>query len=217
MNEKLILILNKTMNLSQKSLNVFRGIVQRYGSEYAKRRLWNEEFANGRWDFLDSSDDERVRLQVEKYANYGDILDLGCGSGTTSIELNENLYGFYTGVDISDVAVQKSRARTQEAGRSLRSEYCQSDILTYEPTRLYQVILYRDSIYYVPTARIVKTLNRYSAYLTRGGTFIVRMFDISGDRREILDLIESHFDVVERHIHGQTCVIVFRPLVAHPE
>jgi SAM-dependent methyltransferase len=201
------------MHLAQKARNVLRGLVQRYGPEKAKRQLWNGEFSTGRWNCLDQSGDESVHLQMEKYANGGGVLDLGCGPGTTSLELNPAAYSFYTGVDISDVAVQKARARAQELGRADRHEYCQSDILTYVPTRQYDVILYGDSIYYVPPRRIASMLARYSTYLTKDGVFIARMFDVSGKRQHILDTIESHFDVVEKHLHEQTqvCVIVFRP------
>jgi hypothetical protein len=39
------------------------------------------------------------------------------------------------------------------------------------------------------------------------------MFDVSGKHQHILDTIESHFDVVEKHLNEQTqvCIIVFRP------
>jgi 2-polyprenyl-6-hydroxyphenyl methylase/3-demethylubiquinone-9 3-methyltransferase len=162
---------------------------------------------------LDKTGDHGVHLSVEKYADNGGILDLGCGSGTTSIELNPGAYSFYTGVDISDVAVQKARKRAQEAGRADRNEYCRSDILAYVPARQYDVILYGESLYYVPLRRIAAMLARYSTYLTKRGVFIARMFDASGNRRRILDTIESHFEVVERHLHEQThvCVVVFRP------
>lgn len=202
------------MHLAQKARNVLRGLVQRYGPENAKRHLWNGEFSTGRWSCLDQTGDESVHLQIEKYANNGGVLDLGCGPGTTSLELNPAAYSFYTGVDISDVAVQKATARAQELGRADRNEYCQSDILTYVPTRQYDVILYGDSIYYVPPRKIAAMLKRYSTYLTKGGVFIARMFDVSGKRQHILDTIESHFDVVEKHLHEQTrvCIIVFRPV-----
>lgn len=202
------------MRLAQKAQNVLRGLAQRYGPKSIKRYLWNGEFFTGRWNCLDQTGDDSVHLQVEKYANHGGILDLGCGPGTTSIELNLAAYSFYTGVDISDVAIQKARTRALEAGRADRNEYCQSDIFTYEPARQYDVILYGDSIYYIPPRRIAPMLSRYSTYLTKGGVFIARMFDVSGKRRRILDTIESHCDVVEKHLHEQTqvCIIVFRPV-----
>jgi SAM-dependent methyltransferase len=129
--------------------------------------------------------------------------------------LNLAAYSFYTGVDISDVAVQKAQRRAHEAGRGDRNEYCQADILTYEPARQYDVILYGESIYYVPSGRIAAMLARYSRYLTESGVFIARMFDVSGKRQHILNTIESHFDIVEKHINEKTqvCIIVFRPFV----
>lgn len=199
--------------LAQKIRNTLRGLVQRYAPPSIKRHLWNREFSTGRWTCLERTVGESVHLQVEKYANQGGILDLGCGPGTISVELNPETYSFYTGVDISDVAIQKARTRALEAGRGDRNEYCQSDILTYTPTRQYNVILCGDSIYYVANRQIVPMLCRYSTYLTKQSVFIARIFDVSGKLRHTLDIVESHFDVVEKHIHEQTqmCIIVFRP------
>ena len=183
------------MNLERKARNVLRALVQRYGSAAAKRDLWNSEFSSGRWSCLDVTGEESVHTQIEKYASMGHILDLGCGTGTTGIDLNPSAYRFYTGLDVSDVAVQKARTRAREAGRSDRNEYFQSDILAYVPTRQCDVILFRDSIYYVPPRRIATMLARYSNYLTQHGVFIVRMFDVSAKHRHILDTIEGHFEV----------------------
>jgi len=74
------------------------------------------------------------------------------------------------------------------------------------------VILFRDSIYYVPRAKIKRMLDRYSQYLREGGVFIVRMSSVSGERKTILDTIESGFEVVEKGLSVQpnTVVIVFR-------
>ena len=52
-------------------------------------------------------------------------------------------------------------------------------------------------------------LNRYSRYLKVGGVFIARIY---GRRYQtILDLIDNHFDVVERHVYrDEIFVIAFR-------
>lgn len=199
--------------LAQKIRNAVRGLVQRYGPASLKRHLWNREFSTGRWTCLERTVGEGVHLQVEKYANRGGILDLGCGPGTISVEVNPETYSFYTGVDVSDVAIQKARTRSHEVGRADRNEYCQSDILTYTPTRQYNVILYGDSIYYIGNRQIAPMLCRYSTYLTKHGVFIARIHDVSGKLQHIIDIVESRFDVVEKHIHEQTqtCIIVFRP------
>jgi len=85
------------MNIQRKARNVFRALVQRYGSERQKKRLWDDEYASGRWNYLDETGELSVHSTVEKYASNGSILDLGCGSATASIELNPAVYSTYTG------------------------------------------------------------------------------------------------------------------------
>lgn len=204
------------MSLTQKMRNVSRALVQRYGPKPIKRYLWNREFAAGRWDCLDKTGGERGHAQIEKYAANGHILDLGCGSGTTSVELNPAAYSRYTGVDISDVAVQKAKDRAREAGRADRNDYYLSDIATYMPKEKYEVILFGDSIYYVPHNQLDALLKRYSEYLSENGVFVVRMHDTSGKHRRIVDAIESHYQLVEKDSRAvdqsTACVIVFRPV-----
>jgi len=201
------------MPLAEKAHNVFRGLAQRYAPQGIKRRLWNNEFFAGRWNCLDSTGEDPVNPYVEKYANHGCILDLGCGPATISTELKPDAYRLYTGVDISDVAVQKARIRALNVGRADRSEFFEHDILTYKPALLYDVILYGDSIYYIPPHRIVGMLQRYSKCLTSDGVFIARIFDVSGKLHTFIDTIESQFDVVEKHLNdtSQVCILAFRP------
>jgi SAM-dependent methyltransferase len=198
----------------QKARNAARGFIQRHGPEFLKRRQWNQEFSSGRWNCLDNTGDDRVHLLIENYSNKGNILDLGCGSGTTSIEVNAGEYAWYMGVDISDVAIQKARKRAEESGRLNQNEYFQSDILTYTPGRKCDVILFGDSIYYVPQRRIVPMLARYAEHLTDRGVFIARLFEVRGKGQIIVDTIKANFDVLETNIadESQALVIVFRPI-----
>jgi trans-aconitate methyltransferase len=199
------------MNVLRKSRNVVRGLLQRYGPEGVKRSMWNHEFADGRWKHLEGMATNSLYKHLEKYANHGSILDLGCGPGATGSELNFDSYRSYTGVDISDVAIEKAIKRTQELGRAGKNQYVQSDIESYVPRQQYDVLLFGDSLYYVPHQRMTPMLARYSKYLTRGGVFMARLFDVTGKHGAIVDAIESGFDVVEKHIYeSKVCVIVFR-------
>ena len=200
----------------QKVKNVFRGLLQRYGTQTMKKRLWDKEYSNGRWSCLEGSGDRSVPELVEKYANLGNILDLGCGPGSTSLEFNPESYTQYTGVDISDVAIDKARMRARAKNRAERNQYLQSDILTFEPAQVYDVILYGDSIYYIPQGQIAPMLNRYSQFLKSNGVFVARLFDISGKRHDILDKIQANFQVTESHTDRDgACLIVFRPFPAN--
>jgi SAM-dependent methyltransferase len=178
-----------------------------------KRRLWNTEFSGGRWNCLEKSPDDCVYPFVEKYAKGGSILDLGCGSGNTGNELDATSYKHYTGIDISDVAIEAARKRSGETKRNEKNDYYQSDIVNYVPADRYEVILLRDSIYYLPGAQIVQVLNRYSSYLKEGGVFVVRMYNSSGKYKTIVDTIERHFCVLEKHFLDQSraLVLTFRP------
>ena len=149
---------------------------------------------------------------VEKYANNGSILDLGCGSGSTGNELTPTTYHHYTGVDISEVAIAKARRRTEENGRGDKNRHFQSDLLEYAPTQQFDVILFRDSIYYVARGKIKAMLYRYSTYLKEGGVFIVRMADGSGEYKQIMDTIENHFEVLGTYSFDRpkAVVMIFR-------
>lgn len=195
-----------------KARGALRGLLQAYGTRHIKKRLWDVEFSKGRWDCLDRTPDDCVYPYLEKYANNGSILDLGCGSGSTGNELDTAVYEHYVGVDISGVAIAKAQERTEENRRTDRNSYRQSDIFSYVPDRRFDVILFRDSIYYVPHRQINAMLQRYAQYLEAGAVFIVRMAD--GDKYlDILRTIETHFTIVDKHVADdpKAVVLVFRP------
>jgi SAM-dependent methyltransferase len=200
------------MYLTQRARNVLRGLLQGYASANVKRALWNNEFTSGRWDCLQSTPGDCVYSYTEKYVNNGSILDLGCGSGNTGNELDVTKYQCYTGVDISDAALEKARLRSRDNLRADKNHYFQSDILNYVPSQDYNVILFRDSIYYIPPRQIRGMLDRYAKCLSEGGVFIVRICDVSGKYRAIVDIIERHFQIVEKRLFedSRTLVIAFR-------
>jgi len=154
-----------TMALARKVRNFSRALLQVYAPRTIKRYLWNSEFSQGRWDCLASTTGDCVYPIVEKYAVHGTILDLGCGSGSTGNELDATAYREYVGVDISDVAIEKAREKTEQNRRAEKNRYLQSDIVDYVPTGQCDVILFRDSIYYVEVGRIKPMLDRYAGHL----------------------------------------------------
>ncbi len=201
------------MRGTEKVRNVLRGLIQRYGTENIKRRLWNHEYRRGRWNCLDSMAADCVYTHIEKHAKNGDILDLGCGPGAVGSELNKVTYYSYTGVDICDVAIEKAKSRAKESGRSEKSTYFQSDILTYIPSQCFDVIFFGDSIYYFSWQRIKEILNRYSKNLKQDGAFIVRTWTMKDKHQTMVQNIEKAFDVLEKHSYAdsQIVVLVFRP------
>jgi len=184
-------------------------VIQRYGSARVKRMLWNKEFASGRWDCLESTPGDCVYPFIERYSQSGAVLDLGCGSGSTGNELDYGAYTLYTGVDISDAAIDKSVARTRQNGRDGKNDYYQGDIFRYQPTRPYDVILFRDSLYYIPHSNVKSMLDRYAQHLTGHGVFIVRMASGGENYRTFVQIIERNFVVLEKVFFEKLDALVF--------
>jgi SAM-dependent methyltransferase len=200
------------LDFPQRVRNKVRGILLAYGTKKIKRSLWNAEFAAGQWDHLARTLGDCLYQPLEQYGNGGSILDLGCGLGNTGTELAGNAYHDYTGVDISDVAIDKARKKAEEDCRTEKNRYIRSDILSYEPAQQFDVILFRDSIYYIPGSKVREMLARYSKFLKRGGVFIVRLWTGNGKYRSTVDFLEANFEIVEKRVSGpsDTVVLVFR-------
>src|SRR5690349_20992009 len=130
--------------------SMFRGFKQKWGSASAKRRLWNREYAVCPWRQEEEAADVVLCEMLGRHAHKGSILDLGCGAGNTVCELSDDAYERYTGVDVSDVALEKAAARSRANGAGARTEFLQSDILGFQPRTAFDVILFRESVYYVP-------------------------------------------------------------------
>jgi SAM-dependent methyltransferase len=186
-------------------------IMKRWGGAAAKKLLWDQEFANGQWDYLESTPDDPIYGCLEKYARQGSVLDLGCGSGNTGNELEWAKYGSYTGVDVSSVAVEKANARSRQNGREAKNEYVCADIENYAPRTVYDVILFRESIFYIPYSKVRQVLDRYANHLKPGGVFIVRMCD-RDKYAGIVGVIQKHYRVIDQVLLSKSkdIVIIFR-------
>ena len=208
------------MYIVERSMRFVRGFLLSYGPTNIKRRFWDKEYTEDKWNFADHTEGDCVYSHLEKWAAHKTILDIGCGSGNTATEMAPD-YESYVGVDISQAALDKAAKRSQECGRGKKNRFACSDFLAYVPERPYDVILFRESLYHVPLGKVKATLDRYSMYLKDGGVLIVRLF--AGDRQTnqikprptaMLNIIESEFDVIESRRYEQNglpAVVVFRP------
>jgi SAM-dependent methyltransferase len=209
------------MYIVRRTLTFLRGCLLSYGPTNIKKVVWDKEFSGDKWNFIDNTVGDCIYPYLEKYARGGDILDLGCGPGNTANELAATAYRSYVGVDISEAALAKAARRTKESGRADKNSFVVSDFLGYKPTREFDIILFRESMYHVPFGQVKAVLDKYSKNLKSGGVFIVRLY--AGDARPgnikrrvtaKLDLIKREFDTVEScHFDttGLPVVLVFRP------
>lgn len=213
------------MYIVQRTLTFARGFLLSYGPTGIKKAIWDKEFARDKWNFIDNTANDCVYTSLEEYARGGDILDLGCGPGNTANEITENAYQTYIGVDISESALAKGIKRTIENGRAEKNSFVCSDFLSYVPTRQFDVILFRESMYHVPYGQVLRLLAKYSKHLTSNGVFIVRLYLGNNHSDKVkfrvkrkIDLIKRTFDVVEERQYaraGTPIVLVFRPAQSH--
>jgi len=208
------------MSIVERSVRFVRGALLSYGPSPVKRLIWNREYSRKKWAFAENSIGDCVYEHLEKYAQHGSILDMGCGSGNTANELLATAYERYLGVDISQEALDKAAQRSKENGRQDKNHFDCGDLLTYAPQGQFDVILFRESMYHVPLGKIKSTLDHYTPYLKSNGVFIVRLFaaDFENNDKQrpnaMLAIMEQEFEVIERRqypVPGKPTVIVFRP------
>jgi 2-polyprenyl-3-methyl-5-hydroxy-6-metoxy-1,4-benzoquinol methylase len=195
-------------------------LLKTFGPKRVKQALWDREFSQGRWDYLDPDHAEAQALEkraiaytVERYANRGSILDLGCGSGRLSREINADSFSHYTAVDISNTAIQTAVEKCEEhLDHCERIEYIVDDILSFNPVRQYDVIVFQEVLYYFQKKEIENLFEMLALCLARGGNFITRLYD-----REkyawVVDIIRETCAIVEEEISQDDAAItlVFKP------
>ena len=185
-------------------------ILKKWGTAATKKAIWDAEFSSGQWDYLDSTGGDPIYPYLEKYSNHGTILDLGCGSSNTGNELDVSKYRSYTGVDISESAIRRALARCIKNRRQSKNEYVCEDISAYVPQMRYDIILFRESIFYIPRYQIRQVVNRYSHFLKESGVFVVRMCD-RNKYRSIVSLVERHYNVLAKSsLPDPDIILVFR-------
>jgi SAM-dependent methyltransferase len=209
------------MYIARRALTFVEGFLASYGPSSIKKWLWDRDFSRGKWDFIADTVGDCVYTHLEKHAQGGDILDLGCGPGNTANELASAAYRSYIGVDISEVALEKARKRTQENGREDKNSFVRSDFLGYASAQEFDVILFRESMYHVPYGQVLSILEKYCKHLKKNGVFMVRLYaaDIPTGKIKYrvtrkLNLIKREFDIVESCQYdkpGRPTVLVFRP------
>jgi SAM-dependent methyltransferase len=190
---------------------IIPALLKRWGSSATKQRVWDSEYKTGKWTYdregPNNESQEPVYGYLEKYGLGGSILDLGCGSGMTALEM-KNSFEQYVGVDVSDVAIEKARAALEDSDKAKKVSFSVSDIATFLPTGRFSIILFRESLYYVPQAKIKGMLDRYCSHLQPHGVFIIRLCDRSR-YKGIIGILEAHFQIVERYSSDKSTMIIF--------
>lgn len=123
-----------------------------------RRAIWEEAYAAGRWEFLQSVD-HRPRHYViagivrDRFAEGGaNLLDVGCGYATLYRVLGRHAAS-YTGIDLSENAIRQCRTAFQD---DPRCSFETVGLEAYHPDRTFDVVVLNEVLYYLPIRSIAE-------------------------------------------------------------
>src|SRR4029079_17290025 len=124
------------------------------------------------WDYLEEIEEQPRLSVVAAYCHYfkpgASILDIGCGTGNLQRHLNPAKYAAYTGIDFSRVAIERANRR-----REANAEFVCVNAESYEPTKLFDVIIFTECLYYF--TQPLATVKRYQNFARRDSLLLVSM------------------------------------------
>lgn len=191
------------------------------GDAPVPKERWEAQYRHGDWEFMRQID-EMARYSViagilARLRPGGAILDVGCGEGILEEHLRPLGYGRYVGIDLSEAAVARARARSGGvvAGRGVPSRHARfeaADAERYVPAEAFDAVVFNESAYYFEDP--VGTVRRYGASLGPGGLLVVSMFEsrrAAAIRRRLKAFLEPLEEVAIDGGKGLWVVTLLRP------
>ena len=165
------------------------------------RAFWGEDIHHGYWEAEESADEAQLNL-IKRLADAAEIargdrvLDVGCGTGGSSVWLAGQRGCEVTGITISEVQIELARKRAEEAGVSDRVAFQKMDAndLDMPPNSFDAVWVIECSEHLLEKSRFIRQASRV---LRPGGKFALcvwlRVDDLTAweEREFILPVCEG--------------------------
>lgn len=172
--------------------------------------FWDERY--GSQPALWSGDVNAVVAGEAADLEPGRALDVGCGEGGDSLWLAEQGWQV-TGVDVSEVGLERARAAARSLGVQARTTFEQHDVLAWAPPEA-SYDLVSVAFFQVPAAVRVPLYAALAAAVAPGGTFLVVAHDFSDvdvvDRPHDPDLFFTADDLLAELGDGWDVVVAER-------
>jgi len=158
-----------------------------------KQLRWDQEYRQGKWEFLHSLGELGHNSILAGYANFlgaSSVLDVGCGSGHLSRLLSH--VDFYAGIDISPVALAQLK---EMMPIEFNYQLIEANFDNFSPTDIkVDLVVFNESLYY--SKNPYKTLKSYSQVLTPEGRIAISMFENS--RASLVwEVVDKLFETID--------------------
>lgn len=130
-------------------------IASRFLGKRLQSAAFDAKYRAGQWGTAKES--EPLAREIGLLACGGNILSLGCGSNALGQLIDPFLYDRFVGVDLSYEALEIARR-----GAAAKAYFFHDDMesfLNWNTTR-FQVVVFPESIYYVPLSSVLDILTR---------------------------------------------------------
>jgi SAM-dependent methyltransferase len=173
--------------LAAKGVHYF---VTRFGPAWLRSAAFDEKYRRGDWNFKRENSDELPSV-IRHYLRGGNLLILGCGGASLLESFGPEDFSRVLGLDLSPEAV---RLANRFAGKNISFQV--GDMLTFQDASDYDVILFSESLYYVPSSQQAGLLKRLAKQLKTGGVFVVTLAQ-PARYHAVIELIRNRFQVVD--------------------
>jgi 2-polyprenyl-6-hydroxyphenyl methylase/3-demethylubiquinone-9 3-methyltransferase len=159
------------------------------------QHLLDTQYASAEWDYLRNIEEAPRFGIVSAYcrllASGGSLLEVGCGEGFLLEQLDRSRYRHFTGIDISEVAIERARALEDD-----RTVFVRAEAESYVPDRTFEVIVFNEVLEYFDEP--LELVRRYEPFLAPGGHLVASMFaaPYTARSQRIWKMLESRYEVV---------------------
>lgn len=181
-------------------------LAARFCGPLLRRLAFDAKFENGDW--IHSPDYHLAKVISELYAG-GDILSMGNGGNALGRALDQKDYYFYLGLDVST----KATAYARQLSDCNKQHFITRDMTKFKSSWKFDVIVFPESIYYLPPTAQLSLLRKLSSNLKKNGHFIIT---IAQPARQFssLELIRNNFTCVSDRAMlswASRWLLVFKP------
>ncbi len=142
------------------------------------REDWEAQYRGGDWDFLEDAGElaryALIAAWLHRFCPGGSVLDVGCGEGVLLDHLAPFGRRRYTGIDLSEAAIDKGSGRVGDGVELVVADAETYDPRSGAPEAGWDAVVLNECLYYFHDP--ITEARKYRDGLAEGGVLVVSMF-----------------------------------------